>query len=178
MFLPAGRGISLTICFARSGEVLFFAPPKKSTQKKGDPGGLPAARVPCASRENRRSRNSLRSNRARACSGFPCDARQRQTGQGQHPKHLPGSRLHSPSTAARPGTRRAPCLRQVYLPSCARPRRGEERRASAQPMSAPGRPSLWVLSLGQARESTSQCGRESPHSIQSRLQGAPTPTVK
>jgi hypothetical protein len=25
------------------GEVLFFAPPKKSTQKKGGPGGLPAS---------------------------------------------------------------------------------------------------------------------------------------
>ena len=53
------------------------------------------------------------------------------------------------------GNRRAPCLRQVYLPSCARPRRGEERRESAQPMSAPECPSLWVLSLGQARESIS-----------------------
>jgi hypothetical protein len=31
-----------TTCFAPSGEVLFFAPPKKSTQKKGGPGGLPA----------------------------------------------------------------------------------------------------------------------------------------
>jgi hypothetical protein len=33
-------------CLARvsplTGEVLFFAPPKKSTQKKGDPDGLPA----------------------------------------------------------------------------------------------------------------------------------------
>ena len=47
-------------------------------------------------------------------------------------QHLPAfSRLHSPSTAATPGSRRAPCLRQVYLPSCARPRRGEERRESA-----------------------------------------------
>ena len=53
------------------------------------------------------------------------------------------------------GNRRAPCLRQVYLPSCARPRRGEERKGSAQPMSAPECHSLWVLSLGQARESTS-----------------------
>jgi hypothetical protein len=28
--------------FRLSGEVLIFAPPKKSTQKKGGPGGLPA----------------------------------------------------------------------------------------------------------------------------------------
>jgi len=43
----------------------------------------------------------------------------------------PHSRLHSLSTAANPGSRRAPCLRQVYLPSCARPRIGEERKESA-----------------------------------------------
>ena len=58
--------------FAPAGaEALFFAPPKKSTQKKGGPEG--AARYliykaasqpcPCASRENRRMRNSLRSNK-------------------------------------------------------------------------------------------------------------------
>ena len=35
-----------------------------------------------------------------------------------------------------------------------------------------GRLSLWVLSLGQARESTSPRGRESPHTINQRLQGA------
>ena len=60
---PSGKVFSSPPCFAHSGEVLFFAPPKKSTQKKGDPGGLPATRVPCASRKARRSRNSLRSNR-------------------------------------------------------------------------------------------------------------------
>jgi hypothetical protein len=44
--------------FRPSGEALFFAPPKKSTQKKGEPEGLPAARVPCASRDFERSPNS------------------------------------------------------------------------------------------------------------------------
>ena len=44
--------------FRPLGEVLFFAPPKKSTQKKGVTDGLPATRVPCASREDRRLRNS------------------------------------------------------------------------------------------------------------------------
>ncbi len=56
------------------------------------------------------------------------------------------------------GTRRAPCLSEsskARCASCVRPRSGEERRGSAQPMSAPECPSLWVLSLGQARESTS-----------------------
>jgi len=41
-----------------SGEVLFFASPKKSTQKKGEPEGLPATRVSCASRDFERSPNS------------------------------------------------------------------------------------------------------------------------
>jgi len=40
------------------GEVLFFASPKKSTQKKGEPEGLPAMRVSCASRNFERSPNS------------------------------------------------------------------------------------------------------------------------
>jgi hypothetical protein len=50
--------------FALSGEVRFFAPPKKSTQKKGGPEGLPGhssamtVRVPCASRHFGRSPNS------------------------------------------------------------------------------------------------------------------------
>jgi len=56
---PAGQCTFFNALFRPDGEVLFFASPKKSTQKKGDPDGLPAMRVPCASRENRRSRNSL-----------------------------------------------------------------------------------------------------------------------
>jgi len=43
----------------------------------------------------------------------------------------------------------------VQAPSCARPRPGEERRGSAPADEGFGCPSLWVLSLGQARESTS-----------------------
>jgi len=67
---------------APAGEVLFFAPPKKSAQKKGGPKACPLTRVPCASRENRRLRNSqsryARSlKQAQASSGFHCDARLR-----------------------------------------------------------------------------------------------------
>ena len=87
-FCPGGQGIFLIPCFAHSGEALFFAPPKKSTQKKGDPGGLPATRVPCASRKARRSRNSLTLKQARASSGLYCDARLRQTGGGIQNQHL------------------------------------------------------------------------------------------
>jgi hypothetical protein len=44
--------------FALEGEVLFFAPPKKSTQKKSGPEACPLTRVPCASRDFERSPNS------------------------------------------------------------------------------------------------------------------------
>ena len=37
---------------------LVFAPSKKSKQKKDGPEGLPAARVPCASRDFKRSPDS------------------------------------------------------------------------------------------------------------------------
>ena len=168
MFRPEGRGTFSTPCFALKGEILFFAPPKKSTQKKGDPGGLPASRVPCASRANRRSRNSLRSNRARACSGLHCDARLRQTGGGEskpkiktcHPGPVCTHRVPQPARdQARTLFER---IEHREIASCARPRAGEERMGKAakrpctlRPMSAPECHSLWVLSLGQARESTS-----------------------
>jgi hypothetical protein len=35
-------GVWMAMGFRPSGELLFFAPPKKSSQKKGGPGGLPA----------------------------------------------------------------------------------------------------------------------------------------
>jgi len=160
-FAHLGEVLLWPTSFARSGEVLFFAPPKKSTQKKGDPGGLPAARVPCASRKARRSRNSLRSNRRELAPAFPamlgCARRvENQTNTQGLPT---ATRLHSPSTAATPGTRRAPCLRQVYLPSCARPRRGEERRASAQPMSAPGALLFGYFLLGKQEKVPRPSGR-------------------
>jgi hypothetical protein len=88
-FAHLGMAYLLTACFALKGEVLFFAPPKKSTQKKGDPGGLPAARVPCASRKARRSRNSLRSNRRERPPAFTAMlgcARQGEI-QNQHPEY-------------------------------------------------------------------------------------------
>jgi hypothetical protein len=78
------------------GEVLFFAPPKKSTQKKGGPEGLPGKssvmtfRVPSASRRFGRSPNSQdlprlpasksSSTRRLARSQTACDARRRLTG--------------------------------------------------------------------------------------------------
>jgi len=126
-FRPEGRGTFSTPCFARSGEILFFAPPKKSIQKKGDPGGLPASRVPCASRKARRSRNSLRSNRARASSGLYCDARLRQTGGvGGNSKPTPKTRHRLPVCTHRvpqPLREQARTLSEAGLPAelCAPP---------------------------------------------------------
>jgi hypothetical protein len=59
-FAHPGTGLThyLSTGFALMGEVLFFASPKKSTQKKGEPDGLPATRVTCASRNFERSPNS------------------------------------------------------------------------------------------------------------------------
>ena len=145
--------------FRPVGEVLFFAPPKKSTQKKGVPDGLPAdagslrfSRSPALAQLAVSLRES-RSNRAQASSGLHCDARLRQRGNSTpkiktttpDPSALTEYRSHA-------GIRRAPCL---SVASCARPRYGEERRASALADECAGCPSLWVLSLGQARESIS-----------------------
>jgi hypothetical protein len=73
-----------------SGELLFFAPPKKSSQKKGVPKACPLTRVPCASRRFGRSPNSQDLPRLRLANpaqtgqlAFPqtgCDARLRLTG--------------------------------------------------------------------------------------------------
>ena len=128
----------------------FLCVAKEKYQKKGEPGGWPATRVPCASREVRRSRNSLRSNRARASSGLHCDARLRQTGrelQNHHPRPVCTHRV--PQTIRDQGRS---CL---SVASSAHPLIVEERRASASADECTGCPSLWVLSLGQARESTS-----------------------
>jgi hypothetical protein len=124
---------------------------------------LPATRVPCASRKARRSRNSLRSNRRERPPAFTAmlGCARRVGSQNLtpipavlYPFALTEYRSHS-------GNKARTCLRQVYLPSCARPRRGEERRASATADECAGSPSLWVLSLGQARESTSPKRRNS-----------------
>ena len=89
------------------------------------------------------------------CSAAP-DGGRVKTGN-QHPPAF--SRLHSPSTAATPGSRRAPCLRQVYLPSCARPRRGEERRESAPADECAGVPfSLGTFSWALKRKYLAQMG--------------------
>jgi len=95
----AGFQILLPVSPCR-GEVLFFAQPKKSTQKKNGPEGLPGHssamtdRVPCASRHYGRSPNSQdlprlsasksSSTRRLAQSQNVCNARLRLTGINRH----------------------------------------------------------------------------------------------
>ena len=111
--------------FASSGEFIFFAPPKKTNQKKGGPGGC----------TNGTENNSPRSRgRSRASQGF-------------------WDRV-SPLVRAGRG----------IFPACELGERPKAREAQGtligvrQSGQAVGRPSLWVLSLGRARESTSPEG--------------------
>ena len=92
--------------FRPSGEVLFFASPKKSNQKKGGPDGLPAMRVPCASQTFGRSPNSQAGNTPGQLNqgGLtypqkPCDARLRP----REPGKVFLSTLVQPSTAGKTG---------------------------------------------------------------------------
>ena len=145
------------------GEILFFAPPKKSIQKKRGPGGLPAARVPCASREARRLRNS-RSRCAQlaqtgrklypvftamlgCANGIKVKTKNQTKPQICHPRPVCTHRV--PQTIRDQGRS---CL---SVASSAHPLIGEERRASAPADECVGCPSLWALSLGQTRESAS-----------------------
>jgi hypothetical protein len=84
--------------FALSGEVLFFAPPKKSTQKKRGPEACPScssksrgagfpvrfsAKPALAQLAISLALDSLR--HGLACPGFPCDARLRLRGEDDAP---------------------------------------------------------------------------------------------
>jgi len=146
----------------------FLCSAKEKYPKERRPGGLPATRVPCASRENRRLLNS-RSRCARplkhtqASSGFHCHARLRLRGsRSTPPVALTEYRSQS-------GIKTHTMFEVVYgakprkAPSCARPPDWRGTQGTGVAGECSGGPSLWVLSLGQARESTSPCGRESPH---------------
>ena len=120
--VPAAIGLlvlSLSPGFALKGEVLFFAPPKKSTQKKRGPAACPLPRVPCASRYFERSPDSQYLPRLRLAN----PARQGGSlalkipamlgcANGVGEKHpIP---WHSPSTAASPGTGARPVRGKFY----------------------------------------------------------------
>ena len=172
------------------GVLLSFASPKESKQRKGDPGSVPASRVPCATRLGRGLRNSgLKP--LKQCSPFfrpslRCSAPLK--GPGKPPGAEAGAAtigtganlifaLFSGSTATGhfPGCRLS---RDAFLG----PLRGAEQRRNAggfrlalsepqaslasrpafrvaqgtgrSPAPTQGSPFLWLLSFGEAKEST------------------------
>jgi len=130
---------------------------------------LPATRVPCASRYFERSPDSQHLPRLRLAN----TARQDGSLALKIPAMLGGANGNGVLPPRSRCTHRVPqsirekaralfeasfmgsACRSHKTPSCARPRIGEERRASALADECSGCHSLWVLSLGQARESTS-----------------------
>ena len=144
-FRPVGRGT-------------FLCAAKEKYPKERRPGGLPAARVPCASRQNRRSPNSrsrwrsIRSDMASLAPVFPAmlgcangvwAITLDPVGRAEY-RSRSGEKARILSEAA--------LIRAAEL--CAPPEwRGTQGIGVADAGS--GCPSLWVLSLGHARESTS-----------------------
>jgi len=159
--MNSGEVHFLSAGFALLGEILFFAPPKKSNQKKRGPGDLLAARVPCASREDRRLRNS-RSRYAILAQTerklLPVFTAMLGCANGLKVKIYPQPQIIHPRpvcTHRVPQTIRGQGRSCLSAASSAHPLIVEERRASASADECSGCPSLWVLSLGQARESIS-----------------------
>ena len=140
--------------FRPDGRGTFLWPPKKSTQKKGGPKACPLTRVPCASRQNRRSPNSrtrcrsLRSDMASLAPVFPAmlgcaygirDVTPGPVGRAEY-RSRSGIKARILSEADPSGSAEL----------CAPPeRRGTQGIGEADADS--GCPSLWVLSLGHAR---------------------------
>ena len=158
-FRPAGRD---TFSCLPKRSCTFLCVAKEKYQKKSEPGGWPAARVPCASREARRLRNS-RSRYARFAQtgrklppGFTAMLGCARRDQSQNNKTKPRIYHPRPVCAHRvPQTIRDQGRSCLSAASSAHPLIVEERRASASADECSGCPSLWVLSLGQARESIS-----------------------
>ena len=141
------------------GALLSFASPKESKQRKGDPGSVPAAPVPCATRNAGRLRNSgLRpSDSARRlppaflrCSAPP-----------KGPGKPPGAEMGAATIGTGANLIFAPFLSSTatgqYCGKTVEPRRFLAPLSSARnPEGAPtqGSPFLCLLSFGEAKEST------------------------
>ena len=160
-------------CFAPLGEFIFFVPPKKTNQKKSGPAagpmahpwsamGFPVLLGKTGARPTRRSRYARFGLEQGArlprfflrCAAAP-------TGLNTATR-LPWA---PPSIAGLLGVSEPPCLSWPgYYPACELGERPKAREAQGtligirQSGQAVGRPSLWVLSLGRARESTSPEG--------------------
>ncbi len=172
------------------GVLLSFASPKESKQRKGDPGSVPATRVPCATRLGRGLRNSgLKP--LKQCSPFFRPSL-RCSAPPKGPGKPPGAETCAatigagenlifapfwPSTATGQYSSKAVEPRRVWVPL-----RGAEQRRNAggfrlalsepqaslashpafrvaqgirrSPTPTQGSPFLWLLSFGEAKEST------------------------
>ena len=172
------------------GVLLSFASPKESKQRKGDPGSVPATRVPCATRLGRGLRNSgLKP--LKQCSPFVRPSL-RCSAPPKGPGKPPGAETCAatigagenlifspfwPSTATGQYGSKAVEPRRLWGPlrgAEQRRRAGGSRLALSEPQASLGKPPgpassarnracpaptqgspfLWLLSFGEAKEST------------------------
>ena len=105
---------------------------------------------------------------SQASSGFHCDARLRLRGVKVYPPVALTEYRSQSGEQARTMFEGVYGAKPRKSPSCAWPPDWRGTQGTGVAGECSGGHSLWVLSLGQARESTSQCGRESPHLIKGR----------
>ena len=169
------------------GVLLFLASPRKSKQKEGDPGSVPATPVPCATRDRRGLRNSgLRpSNSPRPFSASPCVARHLPKGPEKRPEptaHNSFEYFSWPKVIFNFSD--STCFRDAFWVPLRgaeqRRRAGGSRLALSEPQASSGKPPglpssgrnpagapttgspfLWLLSFGEAKESTPALKAES-----------------
>jgi hypothetical protein len=189
-----GEEVMGVSCFERGvpplrGGLLSFASPKESKQRKGDPGSVPAALVPCATRFGRGLRNSgLKP--LRQCSPFirpslRCSAPSKGPGKpsgvetgvatigtgenlifalfsgstatGQYcGKAVEPRRFWAPLRGAEQRRRAGGSRLALFEPQASSGKPPGPTSSARNPAGAPtqGSPFLWLLSFGEAKEST------------------------
>ena len=156
--LPWRAGYLLA-CFAHRARYFSLLRQRKVSKRKAIPEacplrGFPALLVKPGARATR-SRSNRRERPPAFTAMLGCARRGEAKTNTQKPPPDPVCTHRVPQPVRDQARTLSERIEHREIASCARPRTGEERRESAQPMSALECPSLWVLSLGQARESTS-----------------------
>jgi len=207
-----GEEVMGVSCFERGvpplrGGLLSFASPKESKQRKGDPGSVPAAPVPCATRNWRGLRNSgfaLRQSSPFIRQLLRCSAPLK--GPGKPPGaergaatigtggnlifapfwpltatgHFPGCWLsrdafRAPLRGAEQRRRAGGSRLALFEPQASSgkpPGLPSSARNRACPAPTQGSPFLWLLSFGEAKEST-PASRAETQANRSRPPGKP-----
>ena len=187
------------------GVSLSFASPKESKQRKGDPGSVPAARVPCATRNAGRLRNSglcpSNSARRRPPALLRCSAPLKGPGKASRrnrqssfwvsllvwlpkfafswaePSVHDASRVPMRGAEQRRLKRRKgeDCLRAQ--PEFRSPRSNRVAQGTGAAGTDPGSPFLCLLSFGEAKESEtpSKGGTHPPNDEIPNYEGQPQP---